>query len=69
MQDQALPRLVTARELSRETGIPRYRIYELSRTGKLPHVRIGRAVRFSRQAVREWVEAGGTEPTGRVMGD
>lgn len=55
-----LPRLMTARELSRETGLSLARVYELARDGDMPSVRLGRAVRFDPGAVREWIAAGGT---------
>lgn len=60
MNTESLPRLLTAREVADRTGIPLSRIYELVRLEKLPHVRLGRAVRFSAEAVREWLDAGGT---------
>ncbi len=60
MTAPSLPRLLTASEVSARTGIPLWRIYELSRTGEMPSVRIGRSYRFSAEAVRRWIDAGGT---------
>jgi excisionase family DNA binding protein len=56
----ALERLLTASTFADQTDIPLATVYELVRTGRIPHVRIGRAVRFSPTAVAEWMEAGGT---------
>lgn len=61
-EDSKLPRLITANEVARQTGIPEWRVYERVRAGDLPHVRIGRAVRFDPAAVRAWIENGGTSP-------
>lgn len=36
------------------------RAYLLARSGVIPIVRIGRQVRVSADALREWIEAGGT---------
>jgi len=59
--EQPLPRLLNAREVSEATGLPRWRIYELSRRGELPAVSVGpRSYRYSARALREWIEAGGT---------
>lgn len=55
-----LPRLLTAEELSSQTGLPRQRVYFLARTGALPVVKFGRAMRFSPAEVRAWLAAGGT---------
>ena len=60
---EPLPRLMTAAELAADTGIPKSRVYFLTRCGELPHVRLGRAVRYDPGAVREWLERGGTIDT------
>jgi excisionase family DNA binding protein len=39
---------------------PAYRIYELVRRDLIPHVRIGRSVRFDMEAIEAWIAAGGT---------
>jgi len=61
MDQQALPRLITAREVSESTGLSLRRIYELSRTGVIPHVRLGRSVRFSATELSSWFQEGGTQ--------
>lgn len=55
-----LPRLLTAEELSSQTGLPKARVYALAREGVLPVVRFGRAMRFSPAEVAAFFAAGGT---------
>jgi excisionase family DNA binding protein len=42
-------RLLTADEVAELLRLPVSTIYDLARTGRLPHLRIGRALRFSRR--------------------
>ena len=42
-------RLLAAQDVAELLRLPVSTIYELARTGRLPHLRIGRALRFSRQ--------------------
>lgn len=55
-----IPRLLTAGEVADATGLPKWRIYQLCRFGDLPHIRLGRSVRFSQAAVSQWLADGGT---------
>jgi excisionase family DNA binding protein len=51
MSDAAVPldqQLLTADEVADLLRLPTSTVYDLTRTGRLPHLRIGRAVRFSR---------------------
>jgi excisionase family DNA binding protein len=51
MTDLAVPlddRLLTAEDVAELLRLPVSTIYDLARTGRLPHLRIGRALRFSR---------------------
>jgi len=67
-----LPKLITAHDLVYQTGLPLSRVYELSRTGDLPSIRLGRAIRFYPNAVREFLAGGGTasnEPATGRSGD
>jgi excisionase family DNA binding protein len=41
--------LLTADEVAELLRLPTSTVYDLARTGRLPHLRIGRALRFSRQ--------------------
>lgn len=54
-----LPRLLTATEVAEQTGLPLSSVYELTRRDMIPHVKLGRAYRYSAPAVAEWIEAGG----------
>ena len=62
--EKTLPRLITAAELAASTGIPKSRVFELAREGELPCIRLGRAMRFDPEAVRAWLDAGGTSGSG-----
>ena len=48
-----------AHQLALRLGIHRNRLYLLVRTGRIPHIRIGRVVRFDPEAIRAWELAGG----------
>jgi excisionase family DNA binding protein len=52
--------LLRVDDIAEWLDVDRLRVYELARTGLLPAVRLGRAVRFSPDAVRRFIEAGGT---------
>jgi excisionase family DNA binding protein len=51
--------LIDTKAASRLLGVSDRTIFTMSTTGKMPPpIRIGRAVRFSAEALRKWVEAG-----------
>lgn len=52
-------RLVDVEYPKERLGEPEWRIYELCRKGLIPHVRIGRRVKFDPQAIEEWISKGG----------
>jgi excisionase family DNA binding protein len=56
-----LPRLLHAKEVADATGLPLARVYELSRNGEMPVIRLGRAMRFNPQEVAAWFASGGTK--------
>jgi excisionase family DNA binding protein len=56
----SLPHLIDAAEVATALGLSKWRVYELAREGVIPHVRIGRSMRFDEAKVREWIEAGGS---------
>ena len=59
--EAALPKLLTAHELADQLdSISLHRIYELCREGSIPHVKVGRSVRFAVPQIVAWLEAGGT---------
>ncbi|MGO9497100.1 MAG: helix-turn-helix domain-containing protein [Solirubrobacteraceae bacterium] len=51
MTDAIVPldrQLLTAEEVAELLRLPVSTVYDLARTGRLPHLKIGRALRFSR---------------------
>lgn len=61
MSAEELPRLLTAAEVAEATSLPLSTVYELTRRDELPVVRIGsRSYRYSSEAIRAWIESGGT---------
>ena len=63
-QNAELFRLLRATEVAEATGESVQRVYALARSGALPCVRLGRAVRFSPPQVLEFIERGGTKDNG-----
>lgn len=51
-----VPRLLKVPDVIRLTGLPQWRVYELVADGKIPHMRVGRTLRFSEQALAAWIE-------------
>jgi len=49
--------LLTADEVAALLRVTKAWVYAETRRGALPHVRLGRYVRFRESAVRDWVEA------------
>jgi len=50
------PMLLTVRDLEAELQLGRTRTYELLRSGTIPVIRVGRALRVPRDALRRWVD-------------
>lgn len=48
--------LLRAVEVARLTGLSRSQIYAMMATGRLPVIRIGRAVRVPKRALAEWIK-------------
>ena len=52
--------LLTAKEVAAEWQIPLSRVYELTRLGLIPHLKLGaRQLRFDPDSLREWKARGG----------
>ncbi len=49
--------LLNADEAAQLLHVPRSTLYELVRSRHLPHVRVGRGLRFTRQDLAGWVRA------------
>ena len=56
--------MLTAPEVARWLRLPLALIYELARTRRIPHARIGRQIRFDAGALNAWLAAGGSTDEG-----
>lgn len=57
--------LLRVEEAARVLSVSRRTAFELLRTGELPVVRIGRAVRIPKAALRAWIESQTERPADR----
>jgi len=48
--------LLTAAEIAELLGVPTSWVYQQSRAGRIPTVRLGRYRRYRREAIEEWLE-------------
>ena len=55
---RAFPDVMTIEEVAAFLRIPLSSVYKLAQTGKIPSRKAGRHWRFSRRALRSWLEAG-----------
>lgn len=53
-------KLVNAAEAAQRLNLERDRVYELCRRKIIPHVRIGRQLRFAPVALDAWIASGGS---------
>jgi excisionase family DNA binding protein len=51
--------LLTPEQVAAKWGVPKSHVWRLAREGKVPHVKLGRYVRFHPDALDEWERAGG----------
>ena len=56
-------KLLIASEVAAIMSVTEARVYELARRKMIPHIRLGRQVRFSEKVLLEWVERGGATET------
>jgi excisionase family DNA binding protein len=63
MTASTLPLLLTAKEVEATLHLGRTRTYALLRSGELPVLRVGRAIRVPRIALERWVEGQTTVPS------
>ncbi|HHU98210.1 MAG TPA: helix-turn-helix domain-containing protein [Petrimonas sp.] len=54
-------RLMTASQTAKMLNISKHRLYDLAKRGIVPHVRLGRQVRFDTKQIDAWLEHGGTQ--------
>lgn len=68
--NSADPLLLTVPQAARLLGIGTTLAYELTGTGKLPHIRLGRALRIPRRALEDWIKTNThTNWSGVTQGD
>lgn len=48
--------LLTADEVAQLLGVPRTWVYEQSRAGRIPTVRLGRYRRYRQEAIERWLQ-------------
>jgi excisionase family DNA binding protein len=65
--EDSAPMLLTVKDLEAELQLGRTGAYELVRSGQIPTMRIGRAVRIPRDALRRWVDAQTSGADGGVV--
>jgi excisionase family DNA binding protein len=58
--ERGINRLMTVEELADQWGESRWQIYDLCRRGLIPHIRLGKAIRFDPVVIAEFVRQGGT---------
>ncbi len=51
-----MDKLLTPQQIAELIGVKRSTIYQWTHQGFIPHVKLGRLVRFSETAVMKWVE-------------
>ena len=57
-----MEKILKAKDVSEWLGIDAQRVYELTRRGLLPHVKIGdRQYRYVEKDIDEWLRAGGNK--------
>jgi len=52
-------KLIKASEVARRLDVKPFRVYELVRGDLIPHVRLGRTVRFDPNKLQSWIDSGG----------
>jgi excisionase family DNA binding protein len=55
-----MEKLLLADEVASLLRVNKDRVYQLARDNQIPHVRVGRQVRFQESALKEWLSNGGS---------
>ena len=58
----ATPRLMTAAEVSEVLRVPRSTVYELTRTRRIPFLKVGRRTLFDPDRLTQWIAAQNVAP-------
>jgi excisionase family DNA binding protein len=53
------PKLLKVPDVAEQLDVSTDRLYDLVRRNLLPHVKMGRAVRFEPSALENWISSGG----------
>lgn len=53
------PRMLRVAEVAKRLDLPEKRLYILAREGIIPHVRLGRSIRFNEAEIEAWIAGGG----------
>ena len=53
-------RMMTVDEVAALLGFHRVTVYDKVSRGEIPHIRIGRTIRFDRERLNEWIAQGGS---------
>lgn len=62
--------LLTPRETAKRLAISERHLFQLTRSGRIPCVRVGKCVRYNVETIQKWVrETESTEPPTRTEGD
>lgn len=54
--------LLTIKDAQQLLNVPRSWLYERTRKGEIPHVRLGKYIRFDREQLLAWVAARAVKP-------
>lgn len=57
MTSDGLKDLMTPEELCSLLKVKKQRVYEWVHLGRIPYIKVGRFLRFSRTQINEWLEA------------
>lgn len=52
-------RMLRVSDVAQRLDLPEKRLYILAREGIIPHVRLGRSIRFNEAELEAWIAAGG----------
>jgi len=60
-----MEKILQAKEVGEWLNIDVQRVYEITRRGLLPHIKIAdRQYRYSQSAIQKWIDEGGTQKEG-----
>ncbi|MDL4839496.1 helix-turn-helix domain-containing protein [Aquibacillus rhizosphaerae] len=60
---------ITVKDVAKYLGVHTDTIYDLVREGSFPHIRFGRKILFSKEAVDNWIREQASVSVGRKAGE